>query len=161
QAAPAFLADNSSHVFVVGAGLDVQSGAGECPLTEGDVLQMTSAPPANSAMANLVVMASKGQDCRKGSTVSVAIPDLMDMQNHMRQPLDQGWADLQSRQGQDGIPAAPPAASRAAVDAPFLASAPPPDPNIATEVSQQAESAAQAESDVLDQAQSSSSAPSF
>lgn len=160
QAAPAFLSDNGSHVFVVGNGLDVQSGAGNCSLTEGDVLQMTVAPPPNSAMASLMVLASKGQDCRKGSTVSVAIPDLMDMQNHMRATLDQGLADLQSRQGQDGIPAAPPAASRPPVDAPFLASAPPPDPNIATEVSQQAESASQAESDVLNQAQSSS-APTF
>ena len=160
QGAPAFLSDNSSHVFVVGSGLDVQSGAGECPLTEGDVLQMTAPPPANSAMASLVVLASKGQDCGKGSTVSVAIPDLMDMQNHMRATLDQGLADLQSRQGQGGIPATPPVANRPPVDAPFLASAPPPDPNIASEVSQQAESAAQAETDVLDQAQSSS-APSF
>jgi hypothetical protein len=160
QAAPAFLSDNASHVFVVANGIDVQSGAGDCPLTEGDVLQMAVPPPANSAMASLMVLASKGQDCRKGSTVSVAIPDLMDMQNHMRATLDQGLADLQSRQGQGGLPAAPPAASRPAVDAPFLASAPPPDPNIATEVSQQAESAAQAESDVLSQAQSSS-APTF
>ena len=158
QSGPAFLADNSTHVFVVANGLDVQSRFGECALTEGDVLQMSAPPPPNSAAADLAVLASKGQDCRKGSMVSVAIPDLQDMQNHMRETLDQGLADLQSRQGQGGIPAEPVAAQRAPVVAPYAAAAPPPDPNIASEVSQQAQSAAQAESDVLDQAQAAPAA---
>jgi len=158
QGGPQFLADNSTHVFVVGNGLDVQSRYGECALTEGDVLQMTTAPAGSAAMADLAVLASKGQDCRKGTVVSIAIPDLQDMQNHMREALDQGLAALQSDQGKGGIPAEPPAAQRPPVDAPYLASAPPPDPNIAAEVNQQSESAAQAESDVLDQAQAAPSA---
>ena len=158
QNSPAFLSDNASHVFVVSAGLDVQSGAGECSLTEGDVLQMATPPAPNSATANLAVMASKGQDCRKGSIVSVAIPDLQDMQNHMRETLDQGLADLQAKQGQGGLPAEPAAAARPTVQAPYAAAAPPPDPNVASEVSQQAESAAQAENEVLAQAQSGPSA---
>jgi len=154
QGGPQFLADNTSHVFVVGASLDVQSAAGECPLTEGDVLQMTSTPPSNSATANLAVLASKGQDCRKGTTVSVAIQDLQEMQNHMRETLDQGLAELQSRQGQNGIPAAPAGANRPPVDAPFVGYAPPPDPNVASEVSSTAESADDAENEILDEAQS-------
>ena len=155
QNGPQFLADNSSHVFVVANGLDVQSSYGECALTEGDVVQMTAPPPANSAAADLTVMASQSQDCSKGSLVSIAIPDLQEMQNHMRETLDQGLADLQRRQGQGGIPAAPPAAARPPVDAPYAAAAPPPDPDIASEVSQQAQSATEAESDVLNQAQGS------
>jgi hypothetical protein len=158
QGGPQFLADNSSHVFVVANALDVESPNGECPLTEGDVLQMPAPPPANSAMASLAVLASKGQDCRKGSVVSVAIGDLQEMQNHMRATLDQGLADLQSRQGQGGIPSVPPSANRPPVDAAYAAAAPPPDPNVASEVSQQAESAAQAESEALDQAQSAPAA---
>jgi hypothetical protein len=153
QSGPAFLADNASHVFVVASGLEVQSPYGECALTEGDVLQMAAPPAANSATANLAVMASKGPDCRKGTVVSVAIPDLQEMQNHMRATLDQGLADLQKRQGQGGIPAEPAAAQRPPVDPPYATAAPPPDPNIASEVSQQADSAIQAESEVLDQAQ--------
>src|ERR1039457_1347609 len=43
--APAFLTDNSAHVFVVSSALDVMSSGGECPVTEGDVLQMTAPPP--------------------------------------------------------------------------------------------------------------------
>ena len=158
QSSPAFLSDNASHVFVVSAGLDVQSGSGECSLTEGDVLQMAAPPAANAAMADLAVLGSKGQDCRKGTMVSVAIADLQDMQNHMRETLDQGLADLQAKQGQGGLPAVPPAAARPAAQAPYAAAAPPPDPNIASEVSQQAESAAQAENEVLSQAQSGPSA---
>jgi hypothetical protein len=158
QAAPAFLSDNASHVFVVSAGLDVQSRAGECSLTEGDVLQMAAPPAANSATADLAVMASKGQDCLKGTIVSVAIPDLQDMQNHMRETLDRGLADLQAKQGQGGLPAEPPAASRPPVEAPYASAAPPSDPNIASEVSQQAQSAEQAENEVLSQAQSGPSA---
>jgi len=157
---PQFLADNSTHVFVVANGLDVQSTSGECGLTEGDVLQMTAPPPANSATADLAVLASKGPDCRKGSVVSLAIPDLQEMQNHMRETLDQGLADLHSRQGQGGIPAPPAAAQRPPVDAPYAAAAPPPDPNVAGELSQQAESATQAETEVLDQAQAAPPAAS-
>ena len=158
QNGPQFLADNSSHVFVVANGLEVQSSYGECALTEGDVVQMTAPPPANSATADLAVLASKGQDCRKGTVVSIAIPDLQEMQNHMRETLDQGLADLQARQGQGGIPAEPPAAARPPVDAPYAAAAPPPDPNIASEVSQQAQSADQAESEVLAQSSGPSAA---
>ena len=92
---------------MVSNGLDVQSAAGECALTEGDVLQMTAPAAPNSAMADLAVMASKGQDCRKGTVVSVAVADLQDMQNHMRETLDQGLADLPVRQGKDGLPSLP------------------------------------------------------
>ena len=150
--APAFLSDGASHTFVVSNGLNVQSAAGECALTEGDVLQMTVPAMPNAAMVNLSVSASKGQDCRRGAMVSVAVPDLVDMQNHMRETLDQGLAELQSKQGQGGLPAEPPAAQGAGTQAPYAAAAPPPDPNIASEVSQQAASASQAEADVLAQA---------
>ena len=160
QGAPEFLADNSTHVFVVANGLDVPSRWGECALTEGDVLQMTAPPPPNSATADLAVLASKGQDCRKGSVVSIAIPDLQDMQNHMRETLDQGLADLQTRQGQGGIPMPPAAAQGAPVEAPYAAAAPPPDPSAASDVSQQAQQATQAEGEVLDQAQAAPPAAS-
>jgi len=158
QAAPAFLADNSTHVFVVGNPLDVQSMSGECGLTEGDVLQMTAPPPGNSATADLAVLASKGQDCAKGTLVTVAIADLQDMQNQMRETLDQGLAELQAKQGQGGIPAAPPAANRPPVEATYAQAAPPPDPSAASEVNQQAVSAVQAENEVLNQASGPSAA---
>ena len=72
----------------------------------------------------------------------------------MRETLDQGLADLHSRQGRDGIPAPPAAAQRPPVETAYAAAAPPPDPNVASEVSEQADLAAQAEGAVLEQAQS-------
>jgi hypothetical protein len=158
-APPGFLADGSPHVFVVANGIEVQAGNGECALTAGDVLQMAAPPAGNSAMADVAVMASKGQDCRRGSRVSVALTDLQDMQNHMHETLDQGLSDLQQQQGQGGLPAAPPVASRPPVEAPYSQAAPPPDPNVASEVGQEAESAIQAENEVLGQADSSAPPP--
>ena len=143
------LSDNTAHVFVVSAGLDVQSNAGACAVTDGDVLQLMPGTPPNAATANLTVLASKGQDCQKGATVAVGVADLQDMQNHMRETLDLGLADLQKKQGQNGIPAAPAAAAAPPVQTAFAAIAPPPDPNVATELTAQAKEADQAEQEAL------------
>ena len=99
-----------------------------------------------------MVMASKGQDCAKGSMVQVQVTDLQDMQNHMRETLDQGLAELQKKQGQGGIPAAPAAAAAAPRPTEFAQAAPPPDANVQTELSQQAKEAEQAEQEVLREA---------
>lgn len=100
-------ADNSPHVFVVSAGLTVDSNNGECSLGEGDVLQMTAPPRPNATYGDLVVLASRGRACPKGSRVEVGLQDLQEMQNQMRATLDRGLGDLQSRQGQDGLPRLP------------------------------------------------------
>ncbi len=149
--APAFLTDNSAHVFVVSSSLFVMANGGECPVTEGDVLQMTAPPPPGSPSARVVVLASKRGECRKGSMVSVGITDLADMQSQMRATIDQGLGVLQK--GQGGVPAPPPAAQAQPVEAAYAAAAPPPDPNVATELTQQAQASTQAESDALNQAQ--------
>jgi hypothetical protein len=148
------LADNQPHIFVAGAGLDVTSTNGECFVTEGDVLRLQGSVPPGSPAANLMVMASKGQDCARGSMVQVQVSDLQDMQNHMRETLDQGLGDLQNKQGQNGIPAAPSTVLAAAKPTEFAQSAPPPDPNVKTELSAQAKEADQAEQEVLQEAAS-------
>ena len=145
------LSDNSTHVFVVSTGLDLQSNIGECAVTEGDVLQLNPGTPPNAEAASLMVLASKGQDCRKGATVTVGVADLQDMQNHMRETLDQGLGDLQKKQGQGGIPAAPQAAAKAPTTTAYAAIAPPPDPNAAQELSSQTKEADQAERDALNE----------
>jgi hypothetical protein len=145
------MADNMPHVFVVSAPLDVTSNVGECPVTEGDVLQLNPGTPPNSPSANLMVLATKGTDCRKGATVSVGVADLQDMQNHMRETIDKGLNELQQKQGQNGLPAAPPSAAKPPVQTAFAAIAPPPDPNVAMELSQQTKEADVAEREVLSQ----------
>jgi hypothetical protein len=145
------LADNASHVFVVSAPLELTSNRGDCPVTEGDVLQLNPGTPPNATAANLIVVSSKGQDCVRGSAVTVGVADLQDMQNHMRETIDQGLTELQKRQGQNGIPAAPAGATQPPVQTAFAAIAPPPDPNVAAELSQQTREADQAEREALSQ----------
>ena len=147
--APPLVSTNGPQVFVVSNGLTVNSAAGECPVTEGDVLQMNSPPPQNSTYADVVVLASKGQDCRKGSTVSVALNDLQEMQNQMRATIDQGLGDLQSKQGQNGLPTLP--AGAAAPPDNAFGNQVQPDANVQTELTQVAQDASRAEQDVVNQ----------
>ena len=62
------LSDNTPHVFVAGSDIFVSDGTGqECGLSQGDVVQLVAAPTdPNATTAGVVVLASKGQDCRKG-----------------------------------------------------------------------------------------------
>ena len=54
----------------------------------------------------------------------------------MRETIDQGLGDLQSKQGHNGLPPAPPSAKSPAVQSAFVAEAPPTDPNVAAEIKQ-------------------------
>jgi hypothetical protein len=127
--------DNTSHVFVAGADLDVLDNSGrQCALSPGDVIQL-AAPPAETAdAASLVVLASKPQECPKGAVISVRLADLQDMQNRMRETVDDGLAAIQANAGQNGWPALPQSAVSPGTPAPFAAIAPPPDPNAAREI---------------------------
>jgi hypothetical protein len=123
------LGDGISHVFVAANSLEVKSGGGECSITQGDVIQLNGPAAPDSGTANLVVLATKGNDCPKGSVVTVGLADLQEMQNHMRATIDQGLGELQSKQGKGGFPALPAAATKPPVQSGFAAIAPPPDPN--------------------------------
>jgi hypothetical protein len=149
QDSPVF-ADNGPHVFVVHATFAVNSNAGECSIGEGDVLQMNSAPPANSPYADLIVLSSRGRDCRRGSTVSVALEDLQEMQNQMRSTIDRGLGDLQSRQGQGGLPM-PPEGSTGTIDSPYAQEAQP-DANAERELSNVTQEADRDEQQAVTQA---------
>jgi len=147
--APPMLSNSGSQVFVVANALTVNSAGGDCPVTEGDVLQMNAAPPQNSTYADVVVLASKGQDCRKGSLVSVALTDLQEMQNQMRATIDKGLGDLQSKQGQGGLPTLP--AGAAAPPDNAFGNQVQPDANVQSELTQVATEADRAEQDVVNQ----------
>ncbi len=149
------LADGHPHIFVTGSALDVVDDSGaECALSDGDVLQLTSPlTDPNATAASLVVLSSKGRrECAKSATVTVALADLQEMQNHMRETIDRGMEELQQKQGKGGIPAAPPSATAPPTTAAFAAVAPPPDPNDAAEINNQMKAADQSEQDVTSQA---------
>jgi hypothetical protein len=83
----------------------------------------------------------------------VAITDLQDMQNDMRETIDQGLQELQTKQGQGGLPAVPPSAMAPGTNSTVTKDAPPPEINVSTEVNQQLADASQAEKEVVAQAQ--------
>ena len=145
------LTDNTSHAFVVSSPLYVQSSAGECSVTEGDVLGlMLGAHPDLSAI-HLAVLASKGSDCSRGTVVSVSVADLQDMQNHMRETIDEGLEKLQSEQGRNAIPLAPQEAAQPPVKPLYAEIAPPLDPAIADQLSAQNQEAQKALQETLSQ----------
>jgi hypothetical protein len=72
------------------------------------------------------------------------------MQNHMRETIDQGLAELQSRQGKGGLPPLPAAAAGGPVDSAIAADVRP-DADVANELSQAAQEADQGEQDVVSQ----------
>ena len=146
--APIF-SDNIPHVFVVSSSLMVDDRGPGCAVSEGDVLQLRPGS-SNGAVADTLVLASKGGECRRGSVVSVQLQDLQEMQNHMLESIDQGLAELQTRQGKGGLPALPAAAAGAPVDSP-VAAAVQPDANVATELTQAAQEADQGEQAVVSQ----------
>jgi hypothetical protein len=156
------LTDGQPHVFVAGTDLDVvDSGGNECSISEGDAVQLSGAPNAEDVAANVLVLASKGgQECHNGATVSVQIADLQEMQNHMREALDQGLAELQKKQGTGGLPTMPASANAPPVQAAYAAAAPPPDQNVASEVKQQVSEADRAEAQALAEAQPAVGGPS-
>jgi hypothetical protein len=155
------LVDGHPHVFVAGGTLDLVDASGqECGVSDGDALMLSTPPPADATTAELVVLASKGgQECAKSSTVTVQLTDLQEMQNHMRETIDQGLQDLQAKQGTGGFPKAPPSAQAKPVETEYASIAPPHDPKDVADLQQQAQQADQAEKEVTAEATQDSGAP--
>ena len=145
------LSDGKPHAFVAGKEVDVVDPSGrECALTDGDVVQLTTPPGPADATANVTVLSSKGgQECPRSSVVAIGLDELQDMNNHMRDMVDQGLQELQAKQGKGGLPAAPPSAQAPPANALVADGAPPPDPNGQAELTQQAAAADSAEKEVL------------
>jgi len=109
-APPPLFSGNVSRIFLVSHPLPAYDRGREVYLSEGDVLQLNGPPPPHSSYADVVVLASRSGGMTRGRVVSVSLQDLQELQNHMRATLDRGLGDLQSRQGQDGLPPLPPQA---------------------------------------------------
>ncbi len=148
------VARGKPHVFVVGSALDVvDASQTECALSDGDVLGLQTAPATDAKVADLVVLSAKGgAECQKQAVVSITLEDLQEMQNHMRETIDQGLQELQARQGKGGLPALPSTVQVQQAPAQYATIAPPPDPNVAAEIQDQAQQAGQAEQAVTAEA---------
>ncbi|MGA2648878.1 MAG: hypothetical protein ABSF28_00060 [Terracidiphilus sp.] len=148
------LSDGRPHVFVAGGNLDVTDASGqECAVSDGDTLQLREPPPSDATAANLVVLSSKGNpECSISLTVQVQLTDLQEMQNHMRETIDQGLQDLQAKQGTGGLPAAPASAEGPTAPAAYAAVAPPPEPDPGADIQAADQQSVQAEKDVTAEA---------
>jgi hypothetical protein len=152
------LADGKPHVFVASAALSVTSAGTDCGLTEGDVLALNAAPPADATSADLRVLASKQNDCPKGNVVTVELTDLQEMHNHLLSNIDKGMAEMKDHPGQGGLPAPPADAIAGTKEAPYAAAAPAADPDGAAELDKTAQEGAQTEKQVMAEASSSEEA---
>ncbi len=135
--APPALSPNKQHIFIVSSVVVVSANGEQCAITQGDVLQLDPADPYPDP-TNAKVLASKTADCQSGKAVQVGLADLQEMQNHMREMLDKGLGDLQSKQGQGNIPVIE-ASLRTSTPAPYAADLPAADPNVASELQQTAQ----------------------
>jgi hypothetical protein len=155
------LSDGHPHVFVSGGSLDLVEASGqECAISSGDAFEMRTPPPAGATAATLVVLSSKGgQECPMSSIVSISLGDLQEMQNHMRESIDQGLQELQSKEGNGEVPASPSSAKSQPIPALYASVAPPPDTNVAAEIQQQAIEADRAETEVASAASEESGVP--
>ncbi|HLO67531.1 MAG TPA: hypothetical protein VK188_10965 [Holophaga sp.] len=105
---PPLFSRNGPKVFLVNAEVMGYDGERECPLSEGDVLQLVNPPAPGSEWAEVSILSTRGR-CPRGSIVSVRTLDLQEMQNHMRAIVDQGLEKLQSEKG-GGLAPLPPQA---------------------------------------------------
>lgn len=113
---PQLFSRNGPKVFLVNSEVIAYAGERECPLSEGDVLQLVNPPAPGSEWAEVSILSTRGR-CPRGSIVSVRTLDLQEMQNNMRAIVDQGLEKLQSERGA-GLAAPPPQAFGSTV-APF------------------------------------------
>jgi hypothetical protein len=105
---------------------------------------------ASARLPTVTVLSSKGgAECPRSGVVAIGLDELQDMNNHMREMVDQGMGELQAKQGKGGLPAAPPSAQAPPATALVAENAPPPDPGGQAELTQQAAAADTAEKDVL------------
>jgi hypothetical protein len=138
-APPPALSPNVQHIFIVSSVIVVSADGQQCAVTQGDVLQLDPAAQYPDP-SNAKVLASKTLDCQSGKAVQVALADLQEMQNHMREMLDKGLGELQTRQGQDNLPVID-ASLRTQTPAPYANDLPAPDANVASELQQTAQAA--------------------
>ncbi len=129
------ISDRQQHTFVVDSDLDLIDPSGRrCMISEGDVVQVNGGPQPGTSTASAIVLASKGGvECGRATQVEIALTDLQEMQNHMRETIDQGMANTNA------------AKSVTAVTPEFAKAVPPADADAGHEIEQEQQLAAAAD----------------
>jgi hypothetical protein len=142
QAPPALSVDQ--RVFVVSAPLQVYDGDQPCSLTGGDIVSRLEDSPGSDGAVAVNVLTSKPSDCRSGTKPRIQVTDLQDMQNDLRAQVDEGMKTLSQKQGANGMPPAPDAATQI----PNPNGQGTPDPDAVNQLKQQQQDADQTEKEV-------------
>jgi hypothetical protein len=129
------ISDRQTHTFVVDSDLDLVDPSGRrCMISEGDVVEVNGGLEPGTSTATAIVLASKGGvECGRAAQVEIALTDLQEMQNHMRETIDQGMANTKA------------AKSATSVTPEFAKSVPPADVNAGHEIEQEQQLAAAAD----------------
>jgi hypothetical protein len=141
QLPPALNPENK--IFVVNTSLDVADGTKPCELTAGDVISRVDDDPDADKSVRVAVVASKGADCRLGSTPKIEVSALQEMQNEMQAQMDAGLQRLASEQGKNGLPPAQDATAHANKEGTGVA-----DTDALTQIQNQQQDANQTEKEV-------------
>ena len=91
------------HALVVNATIESDFSAEPCILHAGDVLQVPPPTEPQGSSATVLMWASTG-GCKVRTVTSVALRDLVEMQNHLRELVERGLGELQARQGRRDLP---------------------------------------------------------
>jgi hypothetical protein len=135
--------DPKIRYFVVATEEDVTTSDGdECTLTGGDVVYRTEDKPDDDNMVDTTVKSSKKGGCAVGATVGISTDDLQEMHNQLRIQMDAGLKELASKQGKNGLPAAPDTKTQAGEVPP-----PEPDKSVNSDLEQQQKEADQVEAE--------------
>ena len=128
------LTDGQTHAFVVSSDIDLVDPSGRrCMISEGDVVEVVSPAKPDSTVDAVVLSSKGGVECERAAQVQIALNDVQEMQNHMRETVDQAVANTNAgKQAPKVTPA-------------FASAAPPADANAAQEIAQQQQIAAAAE----------------
>jgi hypothetical protein len=141
EAPPAL--DPKIDTFLVSTDLTLVADGDECDLSEGDVITRTTTTPDDDQNVNVKVVASKKNDCAIGKEGPVALDDMQELYNHLREQLKDGMGELAKKQGTGGLPKAPDTTTTDG-DVP----APPPDKTVEKTLEQTQADADKTESDV-------------
>lgn len=140
--------DPAHRIFIVSQVISSSNEDGtDCSLSPGDVLKRVDDTPDADSNVKVLVASSQKNDCGVGSQVPVSLQDLQDMHNDFAAKIGEGLGKLAENQGKNGIPAGPPAASKA-----NPAGQAQPDLTVQSDLKAQQDEAGQAEKEVQDAA---------
>jgi hypothetical protein len=94
-------------IFRVVSPLSVQANGQSCSLNANDYITRTSDMDKNTGLVQVTVTASRSVDCARGSTVRIAVNDLMVMDSDQQERIQDGLQLASNSMGKNGLPAGP------------------------------------------------------